>query len=198
MSDKKEIYTALIKAQGEMGIAIPDDKGQRKEFCTVKALREAADDALRKHGLGINFAPTVYDGKLYMVGVLMHTSGQDIRASMPYIPDPGMQNPLQGYGSAQSYTERYLYRALTGVTIQREDQDPDKTPVKDNKASDEPKITKEQYDHLTALLRKHDDKTSLHCYNNIIKFNKVNVLMDLPARQFSRVESYIKNFKKEE
>ena len=76
----KELYTALIKAQEEMGIAAPDKKGARGSYASLKSLKKAAEPSLKKYGLAVHFRPRKVDGEWSMRAVLIHESGQETDA----------------------------------------------------------------------------------------------------------------------
>src|SRR6266436_1456266 len=89
MIEKKELYTALAQAQGEMEIAgknktNPFFKSSYADFTSIVC---ASRPALVKYGLCVmqSIEPTE-DGKHHLVTILAHASGQEVSSRVKINP----------------------------------------------------------------------------------------------------------------
>ena len=71
---------------------------------------------LSKHGLAFSVCPRITDHGGEVAGVLLHTSGERLEASLPLF---GRQ--AQEIGSALTYARRYLLGCMTGVVTDDDD-----------------------------------------------------------------------------
>lgn len=184
----KDLYIALIAAQADMSIAYADKKGVRGKYASIESLKKAAEPALKSHGLAIHFRPKKIDGEWCYVGVLIHTSGQEVEGIMPYLPDDGVgKSLLQSYGSGQTYLERYLYRALTGVTISSEAEDPD-----DHVPTSKPRqLTEEQLAKLNAFITEKSYSPQSFIQKQL-NFYKVTSLDQLTVDQATNIFNFLR------
>ena len=119
----KELYSALAKAQAEIGAAI---KGSLNEafkrgnssgsrYADLGAVMDAVKPALVKHN--IILMQTIKEG--CVVTILAHPSGESIElAPVPLTPT---KPDMQGYGSAITYARRYSLQTALGVPSEDDD-----------------------------------------------------------------------------
>jgi hypothetical protein len=123
-----EIMGALAKAQGEIMAAPRDASNPHLEtrYATLASLVAVCREPLSKNGLAVSQAFTETEGRLFLVTVLGHASGQWLESWLPVRtptePPKGL-NVLQAGGSAISYARRYAYAAIVGVTVDEDDDD---------------------------------------------------------------------------
>lgn len=115
-----ELAAALAKFQAEMPTVakthtatVRSDKGSYSyTYADLADVTEAAMPLLSKQGLSFSCLP----GERVILGVLMHSSGQYVTASLPI----SGANPQQ-VGSSLTYMRRYLLGCMTGVVTDDDD-----------------------------------------------------------------------------
>ena len=116
-----ELASALSKAQGEMQAAIKDSVNPffKSKYADLGSVWDAARPVLSKNGLCIiQSTEMMPDGKVIMVTMLAHASGQWIKSYLPLNPS---KNDSQGMGAAITYLRRYSLSALVGVVCDDDD-----------------------------------------------------------------------------
>lgn len=89
------------------------------KYATIHILRSVCDPVLTKHGLYINHAPDIIEGKTVLRTLLTHAdSGQEITALWDISDAKGDQ---QNMGANKTYAERYCYTALLGIAAEDDD-----------------------------------------------------------------------------
>ncbi len=109
----EKLAEALAAAQGEITTAALDAEGQsgnrKYPYSTLASVWAACREPLSKNGLSV--VQPLACGE--MVTMLMHTSGQWIRSREKLTPtDPSDHHAV---GSAHTYMQRYMLRALIGI-----------------------------------------------------------------------------------
>jgi hypothetical protein len=120
----KNIATALLKAQKEMGNAIKDSKNPffKSSYADLNAIREACMPALNNNGIVV-LQPIVHiDGKNFVKTVLLHESGETFESLTEIVYSK--QNDAQAQGSGITYARRYGLQSI--VNIGAEDDDGNK------------------------------------------------------------------------
>jgi len=118
----KEFVAALAKAQGVMKPAVfnrvnPHFKTRYADFTSCM---DACRGPLSENGLApIQYCETI-DGKLNLVTMLAHTSGQWMKSEFPLIPS---KMDSQGIGSAMTYAKRYSLCGMVGIVADEEGDD---------------------------------------------------------------------------
>lgn len=118
----KEFVAALAKAQGMMKPAVfnrvnPHFKTRYADFTSCM---DACRVPLSENGLApIQYCETI-DGKLNLVTMLAHTSGQWMKSEFPLIPS---KMDSQGIGSAMTYAKRYSLCGMVGIVADEEGDD---------------------------------------------------------------------------
>jgi hypothetical protein len=115
-----QLATALAAFQAEMPTVtkahtaqVRSDKGSYSyTYAGLADVSEAAMPLLAKHGLSFVTLP----GPGILTGILLHSSGQSLTASLPI----GGGSPQQ-VGSSLTYMRRYLLGCMTGVVTDDDD-----------------------------------------------------------------------------
>jgi len=191
-----ELAGALSKAQGTMKSASKDGMNPhfKSKYATLDSIWEAIKEPLSQNGLSISQLISQEADTTVMTTLLMHSSGQWIKSTVPVIA--GKPTP-QALGSSISYMRRYSLAAIVGVTVGDDDDANEaqkhyytatkkhyQAPVE--KASVD-YISEEQKAEIEALL---SDDTQL--YSNLLSAYKVSDLTEIPSRYF---ESIVRNIK---
>lgn len=118
----KDLVAALAKAQGVMKPAIynrinPHFKSRYADFASCM---DACRGPLSDNGLApIQYCETI-EGKLNLVTMLAHTSGQWMKSEFPLI---SAKMDSQGIGSAMTYAKRYSLCGMIGIVADEEGDD---------------------------------------------------------------------------
>lgn len=122
-----KLAEALSKAQGEIKNASMDsvnpffvNSGKGGKYADLAAVWDACREPLSKNGLSVVQVPEFRDGKVVVVTLMMHASGEWISGELELTPvklDP------QGIGSATTYGKRYALGGFAGVAPAGEDDD---------------------------------------------------------------------------
>lgn len=121
-----EIAKALSALQAEMPVVpkgqkatVPTKSGGNYTYtyANLADVTEVAYPLLAKHGLSFSCVPTTHtDGTATIGGLLLHTSGESLAASLPLFG-----RTAQEIGSALTYARRYLLGCLTGLVTDDDD-----------------------------------------------------------------------------
>lgn len=137
-----ELIPALLKAQKKMGSAKKDSDNPffKSKYANFNSVLEACKDQLNDAGIAILQPTSVVGEQTHVSTVLVHESGQWIKATMIALEARDMQKS----GSSVSYARRYTLQSL--VAIPTSDDDDGEGAVGRGKASskkkEEPKETK--------------------------------------------------------
>ena len=118
----KDLVGALAKAQGVMKPAVfnrvnPHFKTRYADFTSCM---DACRAPLSDNGIAaIQYCATI-DGKLNLVTMLAHTSGQWMKSEFPLI---AAKMDSQGIGSAMTYAKRYSLCGMVGIVADEEGDD---------------------------------------------------------------------------
>lgn len=126
-----ELAKALNSFQKEVVTVSKDADNPffKSKYARLDKIMSEALPKLTAHGLAVSQLVDNIDGQSALTTVLMHTSGQSIRSTMPLILSKG--DP-QGQGSAITYARRYSLAAILGIVI---DEDDDGNKASQPKAS---------------------------------------------------------------
>ena len=116
----EKIAAALALAQGEMKPAIKDKENPfyKSSYADLASVWGACRVPLAKNGISVVQVPTLSAGKMVLITMLLHTSGQYIRGEYPVVP---LKTDPQGIGSALSYARRYSLAAMVGICTDDDD-----------------------------------------------------------------------------
>lgn len=120
MDNITELATALNEFQAELVTVSKSASNPffKSKYADLATIMLASQPVLTKHGLSIVQLLDNLDGKPALTTVLMHKSGQAVKATIPLIltkEDP------QGVGSAITYMRRYGYAAALQIVIDEDD-----------------------------------------------------------------------------
>lgn len=82
------------------------------DFADLAAILDEALPLLNDNGFALMQFPSGENGKLGLLSMLIHESGQFVSATMPLVP---VKNDPQGEGSAITYGRRYAACAILGI-----------------------------------------------------------------------------------
>lgn len=117
----KQIATALLKAQKEMGNATKDSKNPffKSSYADLNAIREACMPSLNANGIVVLQPTVTIEGKNYVKTVLLHESGETFESLTEIIYSK--QNDAQSQGSGITYARRYGLQSLVNVGAEDDD-----------------------------------------------------------------------------
>jgi ERF superfamily len=115
-----ELAKALCKAQAAIMGAEKDSKNPHfnSKFSSLASVWDACREPLTQNGLSVVQALGSIDGKVNCTTMLMHESGQFIKADFAMTPQ---QNTPQAAGSCATYLRRYSLQAMVGVCSDDDD-----------------------------------------------------------------------------
>jgi hypothetical protein len=115
-----ELAKALNEFQAEVVKVgkTADNPFFKSKYADLGSIMKEAQPVLTKHGLSVIQFPDNLDGTPALTTIVMHTSGQSQRATMPLLLSK--QDP-QGLGSAITYARRYSYAAALQIVIDEDD-----------------------------------------------------------------------------
>ena len=116
-----ELFSALIKAQSEMGSAVKDAKNPhfRSRYASLAAVIDAVIPALNANGVGVLQLPSIEGSEVQLTTILMHSSGQ--RLSSTVGAPLGKKQDAQAVGSAITYLRRYSLQSIMGLPVEDDD-----------------------------------------------------------------------------
>lgn len=118
----KEIFSALIKAQSEMKIAVKDNTNAhfRNKYADLGSVYDACKDALHRNGLAVIQPTRIHEsGVTVVVTKIIHQSGQFIEGEYPVIAKD--MNDPQKHGGGLTYARRYALASM--LSILQDDDD---------------------------------------------------------------------------
>lgn len=118
-----EIITALAKAQSKFPKIAFDSINPhfKSEYASLSSIIDKTKPLLCEFGLTLIQSPsTDENGKVTIVTMLAHQSGQWMKGSLDLKPD---RVNVQGIGSAISYGRRYACKAMLNVADGKDDDD---------------------------------------------------------------------------
>ena len=183
----KDLMEALLKAKDEF---LPIAKSGynshfKSHYAKYEDYERACGPALRKYGVTWGHIPWIYEGQFVELTIFTHIkTGQWMKGMIPISPT---KQDSQGVGSYMTYMERYALKGMLGVSGE-EDDDGNYDSIKTG-----PSIFKDQVQELQELIK--GSAVPKTCYQNILSFNKITDLNELPASSYNSVKSYIKNFR---
>lgn len=137
IDDKKQMITALVKAQSEIGPIVKDRENPfaKSKYVTLDAILETIIPVLTTNGIFLTQTPiTTLTETGMKVGVettLMHTSGETLTFAPFFMElEKGQKmNMAQSAGSIITYAKRYAISAIFGISA---DEDKDGVQTADN------------------------------------------------------------------
>lgn len=149
MDEKKQILTALVKAQ--MEISPPEKDGTnpmfKNRYATLDAIYRAIRKPLANNGLALMHTVTEFEGRYMLLTRLYHISGEYIENTFPMFVE---KQTSQGLGSARTYACRYSVSSMLALPSDEDDDG--------NEAEVLPNTPEEMLEILAVKLKK--DKIS--------------------------------------
>ena len=162
----QELATALAKAQGEMTLASEDKVNPhfKSSYASLGSVWDACRLPLSRHGLSIIQNPQVEGGELFLVTMLLHSSGQWMKSKMPVT---NAKNTPQALGSCITYMRRYALSSMVGIAPGDDDDANAAQPVQEYKPKARPAQT-----HTIDINSRSEPVKSLG-YDDFIKRNEI-------------------------
>lgn len=183
---RKELLSAFFKAQTEFTTVQKTGYNPhfKSNYSTVEDYQKACMPSLRKHGLICNGGTDIIDGQFVVTVDIHHAeSGQWMRSIGPVTPDKPGPQPI---GCWISYLTRYMMGRMLGIYGEEKDDD-------GNSQHGFDVISSEQFKQLVTAIKAHPNPSKT--LRDILSFNKITKLEDLPDSSFLRVKSYIEKSK---
>ena len=199
-----ELATALSKAQGTMKPAVFNKKNPhyKNEYADFSSCMDACRGPLSANGLAIIQYCETTDGKLNLITMLAHTSGQWIKSEFPLI---SAKMDSQGIGSAMTYAKRYSLCGMVGIVADADADDDGEAAVGRGKIRfEEHKSVYENYQPptpkpaviekvsdsdiiaLSALIHQLDDESKKAFLEWINKSFNAATLQEIPKAAFTK------------
>jgi hypothetical protein len=185
-----ELATALAKAQGTMKPAEfnrinPHFKNKYADFLSCM---NACRGPLSENGLAVIQYCETTDGKLNLITMLAHTSGQWIKSEFPLISS---KMDSQGIGSAMTYAKRYSLCGMVGIVADEEEDDDGETAVGRGRILEQQtprpeKVTDADIIALSSLIHQLDDESKKAFLEWINKSFNAATLQDIPKAAFTK------------
>lgn len=122
MSDTKNIFAALVKAQRAFGPVLKDKNNpafKGSKYADLGACVDAVMGPLNEAGIAVIQKQHPHEGGVCVETVFLHESGESYSTGMLTVP-ASKQDP-QGYGSALTYARRYSLMAACGMAPEDDD-----------------------------------------------------------------------------
>lgn len=180
--ERKELLEAFFKAQSEFGAIQKSGYNPhfKSNYSTVEDYQKACFPALRKHGLLCNGGTDIINSQFVVTVDIHHKeSGQWMRSIAPVTPEKPGPQPIGGW---ISYLTRYMMGRMLGVYGEEKDDD-------GNSQHELTPISTEQFQQLAASIKSHT--TPQKVLKDILAYNGISKLEELPAASFVNVKSYI-------
>jgi hypothetical protein len=120
MPDHQTLEQALVAAQTEMPAVEPDSVNPhfRSRYVSLDHLIAKTRPVLNRHGLAVTQEPTHIEGEPALRTTVVHVSGESRSSVMPLLLT---KRDSQGVGGALTYSRRYAWAALLGVSADEDD-----------------------------------------------------------------------------
>jgi hypothetical protein len=198
--DIKEFVSALAKAQGQMKPAVFNrtNPHYKNKYADFTSCMDACREPLSSNGLALMQFPATVEGKLNLITMIAHTSGQWIKGEFPLIPS---KMDSQGIGSSMTYAKRYSLCGMLGIVSDAEIDDdgeaavgrPAQPAMTMEPVKPAAKISSDQLAHLRDLFNKLDQV----CKDKISEKLKTNygadIFSEINASDFVAVRTMFEN-----
>jgi len=150
-----ELFTALNKAQAEIGTASKSSSGHNIKYADLAEILRVIETPFKNNGLSHMQMPSISNGQASLVTLIGHTSGQWIseEALMAHCK-LSRGNDAQMMGATIAYQRRYSLKSFLGIAEMDEESAMADTQNKAVRAIEEasPVATDAKVVQLTALL----------------------------------------------
>lgn len=201
--NKKDLFQALAKAQGEFKIANLNETNPyfMKKYADLVEVVNASRPALSKYGLAvIQNLHTGDDGETTLHTLLTHDSGQFIDGKLRINPP---KNDIKTIDSYTNMKKRMAYASIVGVVSANEDDDGEIAMIESReifakgpstkynpKEESHAVITKEQLEDLEYEIGEYPDLAE-----EILDKLRINSLADIPKSKYRFVRDQVVSIK---
>jgi len=169
------------------------NKNQGWDFATITDIYNGVEEALHKQKIIIWHFEWVSNGIEYLTTRLVHfPTGQFVEDTRLFIIEkPGNQ----AKGASNTYIRKQAIQSLCAIPCEDDDceEEQEHIAIKHTNLNQEP-ISEEQIQAIKDMLKTASNHKIL--YDNILGFNKIKLMADLPAKSFASVMAYIEKNKK--
>lgn len=183
----KEFVAALAKAQGSMKPAVFNkiNPHYKNKYADFSSCMDACRIPLSENGLApIQYVETI-EGKLYLITMIAHISGQWMKSEFPIV---ATKMDSQGIGSAMTYAKRYSLCGMIGIVADEDvsNDDDGETAVGRGKSVDniKSKMNSNQIGILKKLESRLDETCKLKITNWLNSSYKTTEISELPFDSF--------------
>jgi hypothetical protein len=201
----KELVAALVKVQSILKPANfnkvnPHFKSRYADFASCM---DACRIPLAENGIAVVQYCQSTDGKLNLVTMLAHVSGQWMKSEFPII---STKMDSQGIGSAMTYAKRYSLSGMIGIVADDEDDDGETAVGRAAKAAKtaKPEDPKEYIDKFIAYFEKEDRPNAMEYLKIVQKhfewdsIQAVKELLKDESKLFEKFNAWKSKLKKPE
>lgn len=151
-----DLAKAYVAAMGEIDNVVKDSANPHfgSNYASLAATLDTIRPVFARNGLALFQSPGTINAagdRVLLVGVLMHTSGQNIRVEME-LP-LGAKSTAQAAGSAITYARRYQAMAVGGIAPVDDDGNAasESSPAKSTPSRKKPEVTQTYSAEKSAL-----------------------------------------------
>ena len=196
--DIKDLAAALSKAQGQLRPAVFNKQNPhfKNRYADFTSCMDACRVPLSENGLCVMQYCDTVEGKLMLVTMLAHASGQFIKSFFPLTPK---DMTSQSIGSAMTYAKRYSLSSMLGIVSDDEDDDGEAAHGRNVRAislkAEKEKAPPVVYVSGEELIELDDlfDKCSLDFRSKLLKHYDISNLNKIPLSDFDRVKTGMLN-----
>jgi len=147
----KNLAESLCKAQAEMGGAVKDSKNPffKSDYADLTSVIKAIKEPFANHGLSYTQFPTNDEGRIGVVTLLMHESGEYLEHSYTL---PTTKADPQSAGSAITYARRYALQSIAGIPTADDDAESAMIRNNQNKTA---VVSGDQAKEIKGLIEEH-------------------------------------------
>ena len=179
----KNLAESLCKAQAEMGGAVKDSKNPffKSDYADLTSVIKAIKEPFANHGLSYTQFPTNDEGRIGVVTLLMHESGEYLEHSYTL---PTTKADPQSAGSAITYARRYALQSIAGIPTADDDAESAMIRNNQNKTA---VLSEDQAAEIKALLAEHSVDVKV-----FLQHFKTNSVDEMLAVHYSKAVSALK------
>ena len=179
----KNLADSLCKAQAEMGGAVKDSKNPffKSDYADLTSVIKAIKEPFANHGLSYTQFPTNDEGRIGVVTLLMHESGEYLEHSYTL---PTTKADPQSAGSAITYARRYALQSIAGIPTADDDAESAMIRNNQNKTA---VLSEDQAAEIKGLLAEHSVDVKV-----FLQHFKTNSVDEMLAVHYSKAVSALK------
>jgi hypothetical protein len=179
----KNLAESLCKAQAEMGGAVKDSKNPffKSDYADLTSVIKAIKEPFATHGLSYTQFPMNDEGRIGVVTLLMHESGEYLEHSYTL---PTTKADPQSAGSAITYARRYALQSIAGIPTADDDAESAMIRNNQNKTA---VVSEDQAAEIKALLAEHSVDVKI-----FLQHFKTSAVDEMLAIHYSKAVSALK------